>query len=130
MSSSEEPINVDDPEIDGDLSGRITYRGELFTGQTVEYHPKTGQRIGLTTYTDGVEDGPSKSWYPDGSLESEGVVKSGSAVGEWHEYHPNGRVRQLDVFDDQGRHQSRKIWDENGTLIEEHPTSLGHTLGG
>lgn len=108
-----DPVDVDDPEIDGDLAGRVTYRGELFTGQTVEYSPG-GTRIALTSYIDGVEDGPSKEWYPDGRPLSEGMVKTGRAIGEWREWYPSGRLKQLDVFDDAGNHLSRTAWDEGG----------------
>ena len=90
--NSAEPIEVDDPEVDGHLAGRITYRGELFTGQTVGHDPD-GRRIALTTYADGIQDGPSKEWYPDGHL------------------------RQLHFFDEIGNHLSRTIWDEDGNAV-------------
>ena len=114
--TSAEPIDVDDPEVDGDLAGRVTYRGELFTGQTVE-HDTDGKRIALTTYTAGIQDGPSREWYPDGRPLMDGMVKSGRAVGEWREWYPDGRLKQLDVFDDSGNHLSRTVWDEDGNPV-------------
>ncbi|HEX7657936.1 MAG TPA: hypothetical protein VF444_00545 [Pseudonocardiaceae bacterium] len=115
-------IDIDDPEVGGDLNGRITYRGQLYTGEAIEYGPD-GHRIALTNFTDGVKDGIEKEWYPDGSPLMEGMSKHGSAVGEWRQWFPDGRLKQLNVFDDKGRHLSRKIWDENGNLIKDYSSS-------
>lgn len=113
-------IDIDDPEVGGDLAGRITYRDELFTGEAVEYHPN-GQQIALTTYVDGIDDGPSKEWYPDGALRGEGMTRYGRAVGEWKEWFPDGRLHRMDVFDEKGNLQARRIWNETGDVIKEYP---------
>ena len=113
-------IDIDDPEVEGDLAGRITFRGEPFTGEAAEYHPN-GQQIALTTYVNGIDDGPSREWYPDGSLRVEGATHSGYAVGEWRQWFPDGRVLRMDVFDEEGNLQTRRAWNEAGEIVEEYP---------
>ena len=116
---SSEPIDIDGPDVDGDDAGRLIYRGEFFTGQAAEYG-REGQLLGLTSYVNGIPDGPDKGWYPDGTPESEGVVKYGRAVGEWRRWHPDGSLQKLDIFSDKGDLLSRRMWDENGNLIKEY----------
>jgi hypothetical protein len=48
-------INIDDPQVDMDMSRRLLYRGELFTGEVEEY--LGGARVSLETYVDGLADG-------------------------------------------------------------------------
>lgn len=119
---SSDPIDIDGPEVDGDDAGRIIFRGEFFTGQAAEYGPN-GQLVGLTSYVNGIADGPDKGWYLDGTPQSEGVVKYGRAVGEWREWFPDGRLKILDMFSDEGKLLSRKEWDENGNLVKEYPAA-------
>ena len=49
-----ERIDIDDPEVDRDVSERYTYRGKPYTGEAVEYGP-SGQIVTLWTLEDGVE---------------------------------------------------------------------------
>lgn len=59
---------------------RMFYRGEPYTGEAVERY-LDGTVIGLRTFVDGFEEGPSKSWYADGSPNHSGLVaKIGRSV--------------------------------------------------
>ncbi|WP_107654178.1 toxin-antitoxin system YwqK family antitoxin [Nocardia suismassiliense] len=116
-----EPIDVDDP--DADMSNEYSqmfYRGERYTGEAVE-RGADGTIIGLWTFVDGFEEGPSKSWYPDGAPKHTGMVARNRPVGEWREWYPDGRLQEVSVFDGPGKLVSRKKWDENGVLIDEIP---------
>lgn len=60
-------IDMDDPEADATgPDGLMYYRGELFTGEMVELYDD-GTLFTLTTYVDGMEDGPSQGFYADGT---------------------------------------------------------------
>ncbi len=112
-------IDMDDPEADATgPDGLMYYRGELFTGEMVELYDD-GSLFTLTTYVDGMEDGPSQGFYPDGSPQSEGTAARNRAIGEWREWYPDGTVKQVDVYDDTGRLRSRRKWDAAGTLIQD-----------
>ncbi|MEU7771827.1 hypothetical protein AB0C44_10970 [Micromonospora taraxaci] len=108
-------VDYDDVATEDDL--RVTYQGELFTGEVVERSPQ-GQVIALTTYFEGMEDGPSADWYPTGERKAEGSARYGTAVGVHEEWHRNGNPASRVEFDDQGRMLSRQRWAEDGTPIE------------
>lgn len=42
-------IDVDDPELHMEPDQSLTYQRRLFTGETVETNPRTGQTVPLTT---------------------------------------------------------------------------------
>lgn len=96
-------IDIDGPEVDMDMGQRLLYRGELFTGEVVEY--QRGALVSLNTYKDGVEDGPTREWYMDGTLRSEGVMRDGVPVGELQSWHPNGRLAARMTMSDNGLRQ-------------------------
>ncbi|MDG4835724.1 hypothetical protein O7631_04245 [Micromonospora sp. WMMD967] len=108
-------VDYDDVETEDDL--RVTYQGEPFTGEVVERSPQ-GQVVALTTYFEGMEDGPSAEWYPTGERKAEGSVRYGTAVGVHEEWHRNGNLASRVEFDDQGRMLSQQRWAEDGTPIE------------
>ncbi|MGC5306229.1 toxin-antitoxin system YwqK family antitoxin [Micromonospora zamorensis] len=110
-------VEYDDVETEDDL--RVTYQGELFTGEVVERSPQ-GQVIALTTYFKGMEDGLSAEWYPSGERKAEGSVRYGTAVGVHEEWHRNGNPAARIEFDDQGKLLSRHRWAEDGTPIESY----------
>ncbi|QUI31489.1 hypothetical protein H9W91_11870 [Streptomyces alfalfae] len=108
MTSDKARIDIDDPEVDMDEAQRLLYRGELFSGEAVEY---VGEKlISLDNYTDGMQNGLSLEWYEDGTLRSEGTVRMGLPCGEFKEWHPNGVLA------------SRKVFDEDGTTLREEFT--------
>jgi uncharacterized protein YjbI with pentapeptide repeats len=106
-------IAVEDPEVDMDDAHRLLYRGELFTGEVTEH--LGDQLVSLDVYVEGVQNGPSREWYKDGTLRSEGVVYKSLARGESREWHPNGRLGSRRVFSDDGLTLLEDdAWDEDG----------------
>ncbi|MEV4440469.1 hypothetical protein AB0K09_15880 [Streptomyces sp. NPDC049577] len=108
-------IDIDDPAVDMDDSQRLTYEGELFTGEAAEYQGRA--MISLDTYSEGILDGPSLEWYPDGAQRSVGAVRMGFPSGEFLEWHPNGQMSSKKVFSEDGQ-QLKEVytWDEDGAL--------------
>ncbi|MGX5182709.1 toxin-antitoxin system YwqK family antitoxin [Streptomyces avermitilis] len=111
-------IDVDDPEVNMDDGESISYRGTSFTGEVVEC--QRGALVSLNTYKDGVEDGPTREWYMDGTLRSEGVMRDGFPVGDLQSWHPNGRLAARMTMSDNGLRQLALLeWDEDGNLTKE-----------
>lgn len=112
-------IDVDDPDVDTDQGQRLLYHGELFSGEVEERSPN-GALISLDAYSNGVQDGPSREWYPDGSRRGEGTMRQGRPVGTFREWHPNGVLASERVIADDGLTllSSRK-WDETGQIIRD-----------
>lgn len=109
-------VDYDDVETEDDL--KVTHQGKPFTGEVVERGPG-GVVVAITTYYEGMEDGPSYEWYPTGERKAAGSVRYGTAVGVHEEWYRSGALAAVDEFDDRGRHLSRRRWDESGALTEE-----------
>ncbi|MEV7995094.1 hypothetical protein AB0O67_25265 [Streptomyces sp. NPDC086077] len=106
-------IDIDDPGVDMDVSERLYYRGEPFTGEVTEHLGLS--LVSLETYADGYKNGPSREWYKDGTLRSEGTVRNGMPVGEFKEWHPNGVLAAKRVFAAKGMTLLEDCeWDEHG----------------
>jgi antitoxin component YwqK of YwqJK toxin-antitoxin module len=119
MTDTLREIDIDDPDVDMDEAQRLLYRGELYTGEVVEY--LSGARVSQDSYASGLQDGLSREWYKDGTPRSEGTARQGRARGVFMEWHPNGALKSRQVFDDSGLVLKEEYeWDEAG-----HQTELG-----
>lgn len=66
-----------DPTYTDDL--RLEYRGALYTGEVVE--ALGDQLLSQEFYVNGVRHGPSRKWWADGQMMSEGEMVAGSPSG-------------------------------------------------
>ncbi|MFD6182135.1 toxin-antitoxin system YwqK family antitoxin [Streptomyces goshikiensis] len=108
-----EKIDVDDPDAEMDMADRLFHRGEPYTGEVVEY--LGGALVNQETYVEGRPDGLSRSWYKDGTAESEGTLRRGRPTGVFREWHPNGVLKSRQVFDEAGLVLTEEErWDESG----------------
>lgn len=105
-------VNIDDLDFDDDL--QYFYKGEPFTGEAVETAP-TGEVIALTTFRNGIEHGPQRGWYRDGSKKSEVTVVNRRAVGTAWEWHLNGQLAEESEFNDRGEMVHVRRWHEDGS---------------
>ena len=62
------------------------------------------------------KDGPFKSYYFDGTLESEGNYKNNKLSGLCKWYYPNGNIASEENYDDNGKLISAKLWNEDGSV--------------
>ncbi|MFE5089812.1 toxin-antitoxin system YwqK family antitoxin [Streptomyces sp. NPDC056638] len=116
MMNQAHRIDIDDPDIDMDMGHRILYRDELFTGEVAER--QGGQMVCLDTYADGIKNGLSQMWHPDGSLKLQGTVINGVASGEFLEWHPNGTLKSRKFFDNEVYSlREETTWDEKCNVI-------------
>jgi antitoxin component YwqK of YwqJK toxin-antitoxin module len=98
--------------------------GVPFTGDVVD--TENGRVVAVTGYRDGLEDGPSKEYFPDGGKQVEGRSAGGYAVGEWREWYPDGRLKSYKVLDRWGDLRRTQLWDENGVLVEDRKSQGLH----
>ncbi|PKV77844.1 toxin-antitoxin system YwqK family antitoxin [Nocardia fluminea] len=110
-------IDINDPELTT-VDGRVYYRGEPFTGETVEYLPDFTE-IENISYESGYPKGLCGAWYPDGTRRHSGWLERGFKVDHWQYWSPDGTLVQEDNYDTSGCLQNRKRWDSAGTLIED-----------
>ncbi|WP_406838379.1 toxin-antitoxin system YwqK family antitoxin [Streptomyces sp. AHU1] len=112
-------VDLDDPELDRGLDLSLTYRGELFTGETVEKNSRTGRIVAVTACSDGLEDGPVREWYMDGTGRAEGQCRRGIPYGRWREWHPNGRLAVEKEYGERSEVRSIKAWSDSGLPIDD-----------
>ncbi|MFI0781148.1 toxin-antitoxin system YwqK family antitoxin [Streptomyces sp. NPDC021212] len=106
-------IDIDDPDVDMDYGQRLLYQGELFTGEVEER--LGGALVSLDAYVGGVQHGPSREWYKDGTLRSQGTARLGRPVGISREWHANGTLASEQEFDEGGLTLLKdRQWDEEG----------------
>ena len=62
---------------------------------------------------DGFKDGYWMSYYPDGTVSSEGNFEEGLRVGQWIWYHSNGNTKGIEKWKN-GMYAGGAYWDEKG----------------
>lgn len=105
----------------------LLHEGHPFTGE-VEDTDAEGRVIGLTSYTGGIEHGLQAEWYPTGEKYIEGQCEQGSAVGEWREWHRNGKLAEHSLFNEFGELIQLRRWDEEGNLVENRHSGVTRGL--
>jgi antitoxin component YwqK of YwqJK toxin-antitoxin module len=116
-----EIVRVDSDEIYVDYVGRQQYwmwQDKRFTGISVEVGVD-GNTMSETTYVDGVETGPYKTWYWNGQLESEGESRWNRIHGPFKAWYESGGLK-YEGLAESGHVIWRKKWDEEGNLIREY----------
>ena len=102
---------------DTDDGWTIRVDGVPFTGEVVD--TEDGRVVGVTTYRDGLEHGPSVEYFPDGDKHVAGQSAEGYAVGEWWEWYPGGKLKSYKVLDRWGDPRRSQRWSADGVLIED-----------
>ncbi|MEU4446035.1 hypothetical protein AB0K14_31805 [Actinosynnema sp. NPDC050801] len=120
-------MRVNSEETTMDSASRVLHQGLPFTGEVVDTDGQ-GLTLGITGYQDGLEHGPQFEWYADGAKRLEGQSDRGSAVGEWRQWHANGRLAEYTLFNKYGELIHLQRWDEDGTLLEEKKSAITRGL--
>ena len=100
-------IDLQVSTVEWDDGARLRHDGHAFTGEAVT-HGYSGEVTSLVTYRYGVEDGPRREWYEDGTPKSELTVRRGMIVGVARDWHPDGRLARERVFDERGNLASER----------------------
>lgn len=108
-------------------AGIRTHQGQPFTGE-VEDTDAHGRVIAITSYVGGIEHGPQTEWYPTGEKYIEGRCEQGCAVGEWREWHRNGKLAEHSSFNRFSEMVHRRQWDVDGNLVEDKRSGITRGL--
>jgi antitoxin component YwqK of YwqJK toxin-antitoxin module len=111
---------VDHQELVHDDDGVMFYRGVPYTGVAFDCWPN-GVVATETHYKDGIEDGPERSWYSTGVLESDCTHDHGRVRGLLRKWHPNGRLMLEEEIGEGAAVLRKKEWDLEGRLISQYP---------
>jgi len=84
-------VNIDDTHFD-DVLGCF-YKGNPLTGETVETDAD-GNFIELTTFWNGIEEGPQLAGYSDGSRKYESILSNGHLVGVARKWYRNDQLQE------------------------------------
>ncbi|MFJ9519645.1 toxin-antitoxin system YwqK family antitoxin [Kitasatospora sp. NPDC101801] len=111
-------IDINDPDVGTDLALRLTYRGELFTGEATD---APEEPTVLETYRDGLRHGPWREWYLEGALKTEATFQEGHFVGEYQQWYEDGRLAIRRLYTDQGQMAAEYQWTPDGQLQHSWP---------
>lgn len=100
-------IDLQVSTVEWDDGARLRHDGHAFTGEAV-IHGYSGEVTSLVTYRYGVEDGPRREWYEDGTPKSELTVRRGVILGIARDWHPDGRLARERTFDERGNLASER----------------------
>ena len=116
-------ITINDEELVSNLDGscEYLYLGRPFTGLARAY-TREKALVSEIEYVNGMQEGLARTWYPSGQLKSEDHFRKNGRTGLSREWHPDGKPKRETLFDHSIRLQE-KVWDEQGTLIQEKTLS-------
>lgn len=104
--------------------GTARRKAEVMEGDTVSItlFDSDGNLKKYGEWRDSKRHGVSRSFYPNGLPWSEHTYDSGTQVGRYQTWYPNGNTFILGQYDDQGKPNGTwRFFDESGTLIQEQP---------
>jgi antitoxin component YwqK of YwqJK toxin-antitoxin module len=86
------------PDSDLEISSdQIAYfEGHLFSGVSCE---ESGVGYSEISYSDGLQHGFSREWYPSGTLRGESIYYKNSRHGPSREYFENGQLREESIYE-------------------------------
>jgi len=86
-----------------------------FDGKAVAHYPN-GRLMYEANYKDGKQHGEIKSFFNDGSKQSEVTMENGIFHGKVIHFHPNGQMQSHYIYR-KGNAINRKNWDETGKVV-------------
>lgn len=104
-------VRYEDTTLD-DSHTYVYHEGAPFTGEVVDTS-SDGTVISVNTYVDGLEEGPQREWYNDGSRRAEYQARRGQAIGVALEWYDNGKLAKRQQFDESSELVDQEEWDED-----------------
>lgn len=90
-------VRVSDDALDLGDDLVMRWRGKPFTGISVEEGgPAPRSEV---SYVDGIQEGESRDWHPNGALSVSAFYRSGVLHGVMTRYSPNGEMVEMSSFD-------------------------------
>ena len=106
---------------DIDVKGNIVYEAGQNTPYTgfIDTFDEKGVLGARTEFKNGIQDGSSKIYFPNGKLASETTFKNGIQNGIQKDYYENGKVKIETTYKNGQQTGPAKAYDENGKLVEQ-----------
>ena len=111
---------------DIDVKGNVVYeagQNAPYTGFIETYNEKN-VLLARSEFKNGIQDGSSKIYFPNGKLYSEATFQNGKQVGVQKDYYENGKVKIETTYKNGQKTGPAKIYDENGRLDTEEMVKL------
>lgn len=102
--------------------------GRPFSGFLLQTLPN-GDTAACTGYLNGLQEGTSRIWHPNGSLSEERTFHRGRKVGTHRGWWPNGKRRFEYTFRDGEHHGAMLEWYEDGRPYREFHHREGYEEG-
>jgi antitoxin component YwqK of YwqJK toxin-antitoxin module len=109
------PLRVSLDDIDWTDELQVTFNGEPVTGEVVDLD-QHGRPIEVVTYDYGIQEGLTRRFYPDGSVQFELWYEVGIPVGVGRTWYENGQL-QSETRYSQGNVVEKRTWAEDGTEL-------------
>lgn len=94
-----------------------TFKNGQFEGELKTYYEQPSGRLKESVFlTEGIENGPFKQYFEDGTIQAEGFYENGLKSGAFKEYHPNGNILAEGVYKEDFEDGEIKVYDTTGTL--------------
>jgi antitoxin component YwqK of YwqJK toxin-antitoxin module len=118
-------MRIPDEELDYDEDIIYVHNGKRFTG--IAFEESAHGILSECTYLDGMQDGPSRDWYPDGTLKAEMFFKENLKNGTSREIFPDGKLASEIVFGYDIALKCMK-YDQRGEVVECSSLEEGSSL--
>jgi antitoxin component YwqK of YwqJK toxin-antitoxin module len=110
-------------------NGNLCYKDKLFTGSTEEKFPN-GQPVTTAEYLNGKENGPSRTFYSDGTMQSERFYTNGMKDSIGHGWWPDGKMKFEYHFKDDVYNGAFTEWYSSGQMTQQIMYANGKELSG
>lgn len=122
-----EVVMDNDPEISLGLESTYFYKGQKFSGKMKSIHPNGTIRI--TSFLNGLEDGPTIDIFPDGQRSAEYFYKQGKRTGIHRGWYENGKARFQYSYQDDLAVGDHWEWHEDGKVYRYAKFENGINVG-
>ena len=104
-----------------EVKGNIVYEAGQSTAYTgvIETYNEKNILLAKAEFKNGIQDGSSKIFFPNGKLYSEASFKNGEQVGVQKDYYENGKLKMETSFKNGQQSGPAKAYDENGKLVQQ-----------
>lgn len=111
------------------VEGKVYSDSKLYTGYEVSYFENTTQVKATKHYVNGLEDGKSIMYHPNGAVKAERYWKEGQKDGLWVNYDENGNKLAEAGYQADKKHGPWNIWNATGQKLFEMHYNQGVKVG-
>lgn len=111
------------------IEGKLHIHGMAFSGMLFRKYENSSDTEFVSHYTNGLEDGEWKKFYPGNKLREQRFFDHGMKVGVMRSWWENGQLQMLYHFAQDEYEGSCSEWNPQGVLVRELNYHRGHEEG-